>query len=37
MKVKSIVGFDIDPAVFRKTATRKGDKVRPFSVDNRKL
>jgi len=37
MKVKSIVGFDIDPAIFRKTATRKGDNVRPFGVDNREL
>ena len=37
MKVKSIVGFDIDPAVFRKTATRKGDNVRPFGVDDREL
>jgi hypothetical protein len=37
MKVNSIVGFDIDPAVFRKTAARKGDKVRPFGVDNREL
>jgi len=30
-------GFDVDPAVIRKTATRKGDKMRPFGVNNREL
>jgi hypothetical protein len=31
------MGFDIDPAAIRKTATRKSDRVRSFSVDNREL
>jgi hypothetical protein len=31
------VGFDIDPAAIRKTATRKSDKMRPFGVDNREF
>ncbi len=37
VKVNSLVGFDIDPAAIRKTATRKSDRVRSFSVDNREL
>ena len=35
--VNSLVGFDIDPAVVRKTATRKSDNVRPCGVDHREF
>ena len=37
IKVDLRVGFDIDPAAIRKTATRKNDRVRPFAVDDRQL
>jgi hypothetical protein len=37
VKANLLAGFDVDPAVIRKTATRKGDKMRPFGVDNRKF
>lgn len=37
VKVNWIVSFKIDPVAIRKTATRKGDSVRPFVVDNREL
>jgi Flp pilus assembly protein CpaB len=37
VKANLFVGFDIDPAVIRKTATWKSDSVRPFAVDNREF
>jgi ribosomal protein L11 methylase PrmA len=37
VKANLFVGFDIDPAAIRKTATWKGDNVRPFAVDNREF
>jgi hypothetical protein len=37
MKAHLLAGFGVDPAVIRKTATRKGDKMRPFGVNNREL
>jgi hypothetical protein len=37
VKVNSLVGFDIDPAAIRKTATGKSNRMRPFTVDNREL
>jgi len=37
MKAHLLAGFGVDPAVIRKTATRKGDKKRPFGVNNREL
>jgi hypothetical protein len=37
VKANLFVGFDIDPAATRKTATWKSDGVRPFAVDNREF
>ena len=37
VKVNRLVGFDIYPAVIRKMAARKSDRVRPIIVDNREL
>ena len=34
VKANLLVGFDIDPAAIRKTATWKSDSVRPFAVNN---
>jgi hypothetical protein len=35
--VNSFVGFEIEPAVIPKAATRKSDDVGPSAVDNREL
>jgi hypothetical protein len=37
VKANLFVGFDIDPAATRKTATWKSNGVRPFAVDNREF
>ena len=37
VKANLLAGFGIDPAIIRKTATRKRDGMRPFGVDNRKF
>jgi hypothetical protein len=37
VKANLLIGFDIDPAAFRKTATWKSDRVRSIAVDNREL
>jgi hypothetical protein len=34
VKANLLVGFDIDPAAIRKTATWKSDNVCPFAVNN---
>ncbi|HEX4236599.1 MAG TPA: hypothetical protein VHZ64_01465 [Xanthobacteraceae bacterium] len=37
MKANLLAGFGVDPAIIRKTATRKSDGMRPFGVDNREF
>jgi len=37
VKTNLLAGFDVDPAVIRKTATRKGDRMRAFGIDNREF
>ena len=37
MKANLLAGFGVDPAIIRKTATRKSDRMRPFGVDNREF
>jgi len=32
-----LVGFDIDPAATRKTATRKSNRVSSFAIENREF
>ena len=37
VKANLLAGFGVDPAIIRKTATRKSDGMRPFGVDNREF
>jgi hypothetical protein len=37
VKANLLVGFDIDPAAIRKTATWKSDSVCPFAINNREF
>ena len=37
VKANLLAGFDVDPAIIRKTATRKSDKMRAFGVDEREF
>ena len=37
MKANLLAGFDVDPAIIRKTATRKSDKMGPSGVDDREF
>jgi len=37
MKANLLAGFGFDPAIIRKTATRKSDGMRLFGVDNREF
>jgi hypothetical protein len=37
VKANLLAGFGVNPAIIRKTATRKRDGMRPFGVDNREF
>ena len=37
MKANLLAGFDVHPAIIRKTATRKSDKMGPSGVDYREF
>ena len=37
VKANLLAGFDVDPAIIRKTATRKSDKMGPSGVDDREF
>ena len=37
VKTNLLAGFDVHPAVIRKTAARKGNKMRAFGIDNREF
>ena len=37
MKANLLAGFDIDPTIIRKTATRKSDRMRPSGIDDREF
>jgi len=37
VKANLLAGFDVDPAIIRKTATRKSDKMGPSGVDYREF
>jgi hypothetical protein len=37
VKANLLASFDVDPAIIRKTATRKSDKMGPSGVDDREF